>query len=251
MLAGRFVPVLTTEFLGTTLLFFISVFHFYKERDNISYIIVFLIPAMVIFTLVSSTHISPSRLLIYAGILGIMSFSKLKLGRTLAFALIVIMLVQTVYVGWDNNLHIYNHTTKDEIEMLDWLIQYDPLISHYNIVWDDIGKQTLLIKCPDIYAIDKNFSASSYSKIDFEKYTEYKDLLQKGNLTTIENDTTYTMNLHYVMYTNRFRDNALLMLQTEYGMLYSEQSIKDMWHNSTYWKIIYESEHGKIYEKIG
>lgn len=197
--------------LGTTIL---CVFMLFVPKKNgyLKYVSMGLFGALGFSVLFASHFVSPYRMLVYLGMVGIMIFSTLEVSwkKEITVGLVALMLFQVCFYGWRLNNRIYECVTEEEIEIVDWLREYDPDCSHYNVGWDKMGDQLLLIKMP-IY--------------------------------------TYRW-IKYVIYSDRYAAGAFLLSSSQDGrrFSYSTHEIPDTWCNSTEWVLIYDGSGGRIYE---
>lgn len=245
VLKTRMFPILFTTLLGTCILFCVSAYYFIRKRNLVSYVFVLIIPILTVLTLLSSSHMSPYRMLPFVGIIGIMSFSLLnvKWKKLVVVGLVLVMVFQVTFYGWDINNHIHDGVTLEEVKMVEWLKKRNPECVHYNVLWDDSGKQLLLYKMPIDYY---NPPDREGRQKDWELFMQLKEQLVNGTLLI-----GYESSINYIMYSDRFASQAFIVSQQEHGqILYGHYEIEDMWANSTLWKVIYDDEGGRIYERV-
>ena len=181
-----------------------------------------------------STVISPYRILVYIGIFGALNFALAFTGeghKIVTVWMCVLMLSQITGLGWNVHNHIYYAPTREELEAVMWLKNRNSTIRYYNIGWDHVGMETLVVLFPH------------HGENPFAKKNHTLDLWYP-NLQGLE-----TPHTQYIIYSDRLKQNALFRVLTNRRVLYTPVPINDKWKNNPEWQPIYNQSGVIIYER--
>ena len=255
--------IIVTSLAVTTVLFIFSLFcSKIKEIKTISWLYVL---AVVVTTLFHSPIVSPYRLVLHMGLIGIIGFSsclnKLNPRKTMLLVgiLCLLSLYQVNAVGLDEHVSFNDAFTEDEQDMLVWLHEYDPIVDYSRVLWDDVGIENTLTCLPLVIDIDPYTTRSKDYGLWHAQVESKRELINSSTTNSdhdpvsesivIDYDPTPS-HILYVMYSKRYASRALYRLPEEYGKLvYRNYPVKDIWCTLPEWILVYEKAGNKIYEK--
>lgn len=236
---------------------------FYTENKQIKTVAWFYVLAVIATMVFYSPIVSPYRLFIHIAAVGVIGFSELlnKLNKNsrfvLVFGLCALSVFQVASLGLDVHVHFDDAITGEELVMIDWLHDYDPDVDYSRLLWDDVGIENSLTRLSLVTAVDPYTTREKdyglwYDKVEAKKIITGKT---KNNLTIKVNDTITVydptpVHVKYVMYSNRYANQALYRLPEENDKLrYRNYVIVDIWNTHPNWVLIYDGVGGKIYER--
>ena len=248
--------LLFSTFLGTIIMFGMCLV--LSERRGpvlVPSVLVALLGVLSLFWY--STMVSPFRVIVYAGMLGVMGYSKIAETRDInprfTILLLILMLAQVSCFGWRNHNRVFDVVTHDEYDMIKWLKGSDPKVWYGHIYWDNSGDDLLVLLLIPIKVnpgIDENILPNKWL------YTPELVDSTEGN---VDNNTEgYVVNtttggyprFKYVIYSDRFANRALFrFIERGNRIIYGRYPIADTWANDPNWEVVYENPGGKIYKR--
>jgi len=222
------------------------------ENKHLRNVAMFYLFAVTLTLFFHSPIVSPYRLIIHMGALGVIGFASMVNNKNyrrmtlFAVVLCLISLGQVYTYGLGAHVHFHDTVTEEELDMLNWLDAYDPTVSYSLIFWDDVGLENALMAFSLVVPVDP-YSTREEDYGLWGVHTNEKKELVKQNASIIKDLTP--LYVKYVMYSDRFADRALFRLpEGPYNkLIYRNYVMADMWHNNPNWVLIYDEAGGKIY----
>lgn len=254
--------LLMKTLLVTSILFSVNLIT--TKSPHLRLVSAFYVAAVVFSMMFYSPIISPYRLIVHMGVIGILGSIPL-LSRLTTFkrillvgVLCLISLGQIYSYGLDRHIHVNDTLTREELGMLKWLHQHDGSVGYSRLLWDDVGIENSLNQLFIMVEVDPYTTREKDYKTWYAAAEVKKILVEQQNNgnSTVEgqpmNITDPTPpHIKYIMYSTRFAERALYRLpEGEYNkLIYRNYVIDDLWSNSPYWVLIYDNLGGKIYER--
>ncbi len=242
------VSVLISTLLGTLILFGLSII--FGDKKKVFFVPLVLITLIGILSLLwYSLMISPYRVMVYVGILGIMGFSSIvkvqSISRYTAIFLVILMVTQVSCIGWERHLQVFDGITHDEYEMVEWLIGYDFRVWYSEVYWDDIGIELLALMMVPV-----EWDSDVVNNTEYSTWKRPFQLVDHTDGYIIVLDSVTSSRTKYIIYSDRFARAAMFRFPERAGRaIYRRYSIVDIWESDPGWEVVYEGSGGKIYKR--
>lgn len=240
----EFVIILTT-LLGSSVLFLVNFIREFRRRGLLLQMNCIMLVFIFFFWLFYlATVISPFRVLVYIGLVSVISFSSIKLSKKTVLFVVVIAVVMLISVstnGWREHNHLSYNVTKEEIIALEWLREYDEKVNFFNLVYDDTGMETVVALYKPLLEPFSNESTVTgvWRSTDITLFIETEDVSVLDPYTK-----------EYGIYSQRVGQAWVYRRKLENGRIdYFSKPMPDVWKNVDKWMLIYDKQGVKIYAR--